>query len=519
MLLRYTANLHIHLFIMKERMKRLWMKKWIRWTIILAVVAGLFLLFAGGNDKQQIETFSVARRDVAQTVITTGQVKPREYASLRFKTSGTISRMLVTVGDKVAVGQTLAVLDTSELSKKVTQARAEVTVAEVAVENSAQDFGDKSIQADHDVSSLYEQASTRFSEILNLAQQAYASYVTFFDDSFHIISSIANTIVVNQFVVDANNSRPAADSAMSSLRSRLENFSAQASRAEIDATLSAIHEPLQKLQFALTTVINVISAVPTGSISATTLDTYKTTLSTARTNLTNAISKEITLATSIQDAVIDGRLSTNTASATRRTAVANLEKAKAALAIAEQNLADAYIKAPFSGTIAMKSKQMSELVTNTDQVYYLIGEGGLEVIANVPEVDIAKLAIGNETAIKLDAYGKETVFSAKITDIDPAETIVDGIATYRVTFAFMAPDEKIRSGMTADIKITTATKTGVLAIPVRAVKGLNGDSLVQVRSGEVLNDVPVKLGLRGSDGFVEVLEGLTEGQEIVVSLN
>lgn len=502
---------------MKERIKHIWSKRWIRWGVVIVLVAVFLFTFFGGGNKEQIETFVVARKDITETVITTGQVKPREYASLRFKTSGTIGRMFVDVGDKVSAGQTLAVLDTSELAKKVTQARAEVSVAEVAVENGIQDLSDKSVQTSHDVESLYEQASTRFSEILNLVQQAYASYVTFFDDSLQLQTSIANTIAANQLIVDANNSRPTADSAMIALRSRLEDFSPQASRKEIDEALIAIHSPLQKLQFALTTIINVVSAIPSGSISATTLDTYKTTLSTARTNLTNAISKEITLASSIQDAVIDGRLATNTASATKRTAEANLEKAKATLAIAEQNLADAYIKAPFSGTIAIKSKQASELVTNVDQVYYLIGEGGLQVIANVPEVDIAKLTIGNETAIKLDAYGKETAFPAKITDIDPAETIVDGIATYRVTFEFTAPDDKIRSGMTADIKITTAKRSGVLAIPVRAVKSLNGDALIRVRSGETITEVPVKLGLRGTDGFVEVLEGVSEGQEIVVS--
>jgi HlyD family secretion protein len=203
----------------------------------------------------------------------------------------------------------------------------------------------------------------------------------------------------------------------------------------------------------------------------------------------------------------------------KRTAIANLEKAKAALAIARQSLADAYIRAPFSGVIAAKSKQAGELVTASDQIFYLLGEGGLEVFANVPEVNIAKIKVGDQAAITLDAYGSETIFPVTVSEIDPAETFIDGVATYKVTFAFPTKDDRIRSGMTAYIVVTTAQHEGVLYVPTRAVTSKDGKRTVRITTGENQEEqIEVTTGLQGTKGEVEIVSGLTEGQQVIVGV-
>jgi multidrug efflux pump subunit AcrA (membrane-fusion protein) len=71
--------------------------------------------------------------------------------------------------------------------------------------------------------------------------------------------------------------------------------------------------------------------------------------------------------------------------------------------------------------------------------------------------------------------------------------------------------------MTADITIITARKEGVLKLPTRAIKGISGaSSTVRTLVGEVEKEIPVKTGLRGSDSTVEILEGVSEGERVIL---
>src|SRR5581483_10901237 len=92
-----------------------------------------------------------------------------------------------------------------------------------------------------------------------------------------------------------------------------------------------------------------------------------------------------------------------------------------------------------------------------------------QIDANIAEADIAKVALGQKATVTLDAYGPDVVFNATVIKIDPAETIVDGVPTYKTTFQFDTPDDRIKSGMTANIDIQGDSHTDVLAVPERAV--------------------------------------------------
>jgi RND family efflux transporter MFP subunit len=502
---------------MKNKISSLWAKKGIRRFLYLLVVVVLAFFVFGSSKKVQYETVAVTRGSVVAGVRATGQVKPKTFASLRFKSAGTVAKTYSEVGDKVSTGEVLASLDTSNISRRVTQAQADVSVFEVASMNAKTDIDDTKTKNNQALSVVYADAPTLFADVLNLSQQAYATFATFFDSSNRLQSAVSSPILSSQIVLDTNNGKALADAAMVKIKVQLQNFPVSASQTKIDSAISEIATPVQDLQIGLSAVINAVAAIPTGAVAASTLDSYKSALTTAQTNLNSALSKYTTLATDISDRKIQNTLLLNTAMASERTAAANLEKAEAALAIARQDLADATLRAPFAGTISSKGKQIGETVAVTDQMYYLLGEGGLEVVANIAEIDIAKLAVGNSAEIKLDAYGDATVFSAKISEIDPAETVVDGISTYRVKFIFDEQNPGIRSGMTADITIITARKEGVLKLPTRAVKGISGaSSTVRTLVGEVEKEIPVKTGLRGSDSTVEILEGVSEGEQVIL---
>lgn len=510
----------IHIFNeMKERFKKIWASKWLRWVVILGVVslAGWFLF--GKSAPITYELVSVSRGTVIESVTATGQIKPEQYASLRFKTAGTIAKMNVDVGDSVTAGQVLAVLDTGDLSKRLTQSETDLVVANVAYANSQQEVIDQETRGAQAVSVLYSGAPNTLNEILNLVQQAYASFATFYDASGRLASAVATPILISQRVVDADNAKGIGDSAARIIIGALENFPSSASVSKIDTTLSTIHSPLQELQSSLSALINAVAAIPSGSVSATTLAAYKDTLALARTNMNSAISKESTLAFNLRDKGIQNTLSLNTARAAERSAGAAIEKAKAALEIAKQSFSDAYLRAPIGGTVAVKSKQLGELVTPSDQVYYMLGNGGLEVVANIPEVDVARIRIGAEAEGTLDAFSATEKFMLLTEAVDPDQTTIDGVVYYKTHFKFKNADSRFRPGMSVNLTMVANQKDNVLSVPRRAIT--QRGSLVTVRLAPIRdNESPeireVTLGLRG-DMQVEIVSGLTEGDKVITA--
>jgi len=134
--------------------------------------------------------------------------------------------------------------------------------------------------------------------------------------------------------------------------------------------------------------------------------------------------------------------------------------------------------------------------------------------ADVPETEAAKLSVGDPAVVTFDAYRDEE-FQATVSKIESVETVIDGVITYDVVFDFTEQDERLRSGMTADLVVLVEQKENVLAGPQRAIYGERGQRAVDVVRGETTEKVMVETGLRSSDGLIEIVGGLKEGDEVV----
>ncbi len=191
-------------------------------------------------------------------------------------------------------------------------------------------------------------------------------------------------------------------------------------------------------------------------------------------------------------------------------------QAQSQVSQAQQAIEDAMIRTPIDGVIADIPVNIGEVVAVNQTVVEVLG-GRLEITANVPEVDIGKITVGQKATMTLDAFGAGEKLVGTVVSIDPAQTVIEGVATYTVTLQFEKENSRIKPGMTANIDMVTARRDNTLVIPQRAVRTVAGKMVVKVRSGVTVSEVPVSVGLIGSDGFVEVLFGLQEGQAVVVS--
>ncbi|MBU2081949.1 hypothetical protein KKH14_00790, partial [Patescibacteria group bacterium] len=116
-------------------------------------------------------------------------------------------------------------------------------------------------------------------------------------------------------------------------------------------------------------------------------------------------------------------------------------------------------------------------------------------------------------------------WAGKIVKIDPAETVKGGAIYYKTTVFFDKEDKRIRSGMTANIWVKTASKENALYIPLNAIKEKRGkeptDSrlypYVEVLEGNQIKEKEVQTGMKGENGMIEIISGLNEGEQIILS--
>lgn len=177
------------------------------------------------------------------------------------------------------------------------------------------------------------------------------------------------------------------------------------------------------------------------------------------------------------------------------------------------------IYAPFAGVVTKVDKEVGEIAASNEPFISMIGEGTFQIESFVPEVSIDDVRVGQEALVTLDAYGENMGFGAKVISIDPAETMRDGVATYRVKLIFDRDYPSIRSGMTANVSIVVFNYPDVITIPGGALYYQDGRPYVKVKDKKdfVLREVEIRAW--SNLGQVAISSGLEEGEEILLNPN
>lgn len=192
---------------------------------------------------------------------------------------------------------------------------------------------------------------------------------------------------------------------------------------------------------------------------------------------------------------------------------AEVKKAEAALDLANYEVSQLSITAPANGIITKINFDIGENISVQDTFLILITKE-FHTVANVSETDIAKVKLKDKVEMTLDAFGPDRKFIGTITEIDPAETVVQGVIYYQIKVLFEGESQGIKPGMTANLDIITAQTANVLTIPIRAVKYREDEKYVKVLEGEEEKEVIIETGIEG-DIMIEITSGLQEGDEVI----
>ena len=505
-----------------------------RWVLLIALAALIFAVVAAislFSEPNNQEFVYVKRDTIVQEVSVTGRVKAVSRAELGLEKSGRISWISAKVGGAVVLGQSLLSIDNGDLISNLEQAKASLKKEEVKLSELKRGTRPEEI--------LVQQSKVTSNRVavedsLKALFDSLVGAYTKSDDSVRnktdqFFSNPRSSDAQLNFTLADSDLKNEIESSRHAIESLLVDWEKMVRTLAIDSGLKVATDLtksnldsvvlfLEKVGYA------VNSLTSTTLLSQTTIDTYKSSIYTARTNMTTVIS-ELTSAEEKWRAalaslnVAEKELELKQAGNTAENILAQeatVEYAKAEVGVINAQISKTIIRAPFSGVVVRQDGRVGEILTANTPIITLISAGKFNIEANIPEADIAKINIGDVAKVTLDAYGGDINFAAKISLIEPGETIIDGVPTYKVTFEFIIQDERIRSGMTANIDILISTKDSVLVIPQKAVTGKNGERVARVLRGGDLVDVKIKTGLRGESGNVEVIDGLSEGEAVLL---
>ncbi len=204
-----------------------------------------------------------------------------------------------------------------------------------------------------------------------------------------------------------------------------------------------------------------------------------------------------------------------------------LKNAKNSLSNVEKQLENYYITSPISGTIAYKNNKLGDVISNfqstTSNIMVTVADNSLKKFEmEVDELDIAKVKVGQEVIIKIDALDGKS-YSGEVANINTIGKAVAGITSYTVLVELENYPE-IYAGMNVDADIQITSVPNVMRVPLSAVRKGNvvykkvADANFQDADSSVpigYQKVNVEIGQNNSD-YIEIISGLEEGDVVLI---
>lgn len=467
---------------------------------LVVVVLLVVVLSVSGKDDAAFETAQVTFADVIQEIDVTGKIAPEEKADLSFENTGVLAYLGVKVGDAVVKGQVLGSLDSREARAAYQSAQANVLAEQARLDELEKGTRREEL-------SISGTAYTNESRaLINAAREAFAQIDDMLYDTVDTLFRNGDSYNPTLLLYVSNDTRKKEiESLRVSLKESLEKWN--------DTYMVANPTADQVAAFARETLTKTKSLIDRMSQYAKD-SADKQTLSNAQV-IFASLNKDYLAAQTLYDDA-RGDLVLKQAGSTSQSV--QVQRAKTEQAIADAATKEAVLQkmtliAPFDGVVTLVEPVVGETVSANTVAFSVMTAYRYKIEVFIPESNIGKVQIGNNATVRLDAYGDTASFTATVSKIDPAETIVEGIPTYKVTLS-IAADPRIRSGMTADINIVTAEKRNVLTVPTRALIDRKGQIFVRVGSGDMYVEAPIVIGLKGSNGNTEVISGIEAGKNV-----
>ncbi len=218
-----------------------------------------------------------------------------------------------------------------------------------------------------------------------------------------------------------------------------------------------------------------------------------------------------------------GRLTDETRSLDIRAAAADRRKAQASLDDVQYNFENTTVIAPRDGVVLEKHAEEGTVVpagtaalAQGTAIVTIADITEMYVMADVDEVDISKVSVDQTVEISVETLPNVDI-TGVVDKIYPQGQEQENVIYFPVRIRVLDLHPDLRPGMTADVTILTAERTGVLLVPDSAIDRSGGKTMVQVlpRPGAEPVDREVEVGVSDWES-TEIISGLKEGEVVVL---
>lgn len=474
--------------------------------VAVLVALAMIVLTVTVDDTQEASSASTVKLDtgnVTASISASGNVEASSTVEVSFEgASGIVREVLVKKGQRVHKGQALARVDTKSARQSLDSARSQLASAEASYLTATQ--GQTSQERARDAVSI------------DVAQKSVNS------------AKVALRGAQRTYALDMRQQNAAVSRAEASVSSAQRSRDAAAASYQSDPS----SENQQKLSEA------------------------ETALATARSALTSARNTRDSTRLADQQQIAAQRASVNAAQAQRRSTVATvsvsrqapregavkaaqaqIDSAEVTVAQARTTLAKTTLCAPTAGNVATigavvgqsssgssaASSDTSSGTTDSDSsssssssssaAVTLTDTNSLEITADVAEADINDVKVGQQATVTLSANSRE--LSGVVSSIDTIQTVTNNVVEYGVTVR-LNEAQGVKLGQTADVEITTGSKTSVLRVSSSALTTIGQRTTATVvQSDGTRRTAIVQTGLEG-DSQTEIVSGLAQGDTVVL---
>jgi RND family efflux transporter MFP subunit len=192
---------------------------------------------------------------------------------------------------------------------------------------------------------------------------------------------------------------------------------------------------------------------------------------------------------------------------------ADIDASNAAARLAERQLRDASIRAPFDGYVQQRMVSLGELVKEQMPVMKIVRIDPLKVIAEIPEGLAPFVKGGQQVDLQVDAY-PDRPFSGKVSRISPSVNQ----QTRAFPFEALVPNAQglLKPGTFVRVKLTTNHTEELLTLPYAALQYRYGVNRAFVVSGDSILGRELKVGDRLGDR-IEILGGVAAGDVVAMT--
>lgn len=494
-------------------------KTWYFFGVVLVLVLVALAVFSGArSSNNDVVTATVDRGNVEAVIAISGFVESKNTADLAFPTTGKVTEVFVDEGAEVKAGEVLATLASDQLVAERNEALAALRLAEAQYDETVAGptsetrtvSATKIQNARANLAQITDEYDKRVTNALRTLLSTDLEARAVSPQESATPPTITGTYTCDSegtYTLEAYNS-----GAPSGYSYTLKGLSTGSYPAYTDQPASLDGCGLY-IQFA--DGDNYGNSEWTISIPNTRSSYYVTNKNAYELALKQQASAVAAAENALDLALKEADLTladARTEVVSQRQAAIN--QAYARIAAIDARLVDRSIVAPFDSVVTDVSILTGE-TASLEPVITVLADGGFELTARVPEIDITHVGPGQRAAVSFDAKKDET-YPGTITFVSPVATEIDGVAYFKTTVELDETPSWIRAGLNADIDITLESTEDTLRIPERFLitEGPNTYVLKATAKGGSEKTM-IGIEFTGNDGYVAVSSGLTEGDTVI----